>query len=290
MAASVSFNGNKITKELDLIVQVQLPFIASLTLNGRRGRDISLAFELQEDLRDHMARTFTNYGRETKKFIVKRSTKKDLTTIVKHKDRFDSKPGNPPSKYLLPQIQGGQVYRTRFQRRLVAKGYMPEGHYMMPIVNGKPGWGIMSKGMYTKALWGISAMEELRGKISRKGVDIYKKNAAPEYKTQGTFIHVPRNLAEMAKQEPKGTKGGMRSYAGLVRQLNYGSTKKGAGKLPPGGIYKVQGKSLKMVFAELDYIPSVSAQYKFKETSEQSVNRNFKRIFDMKVKEVLEKG
>ena len=39
------------TKELDLIVQVQLPFIASLTLNGRRGRDISLASELQEDLR-----------------------------------------------------------------------------------------------------------------------------------------------------------------------------------------------------------------------------------------------
>ena len=45
-----------------------------------------------------------------------------------------------------------------------------------------------------------------------------------------------------------------------------------------------------MVFAELDYIPSVNAKYKFKETSEQSVNRNFKRIFDMKVKEVLEKG
>ena len=82
----------------------------------------------------------------------------------------------------------------------------------------------------------------------------------------------------------------MRSYAGLVRQLNYGTTKKGAGKLPPGGIYKVQGKSLKMVFAELDYIPSVSPKYRFEETSEQSVNRNFKRIFDMKVKEVLEKG
>ena len=76
MTASVSFNGNKITKELDLIVQVQLPFIASLTLNGRRGRDISLASELQEDLRDHMARTFTNYGSETQKFIVLRSTKK----------------------------------------------------------------------------------------------------------------------------------------------------------------------------------------------------------------------
>ena len=288
MAASVSFNGNKITKELDLIVQVQLPFIASLTLNGRRGRDISLASELQEDLRDHMARTFTNYGRETKKFIVKRSTKKDLTTIVKHKDQAMG--GQPPSKYLLPQIKGGQVYRTKFQRRLVAKGYMPEGHYMMPIVNGKAGWGIMKPSMYTKALWGISAMEELRGKRSRKGVDIYKKNEPKEFATQGSFLHVPRNLAEMAKQEPKGTKGLMRSYAGKIRQLNYGRTKKGAGKLPPSGIYKVQGKSLKMVFAELDYIPSVNAKYKFKETSEQSVNRNFKRIFDMKVKEVLEKG
>ncbi len=288
MAASVSFNGNKITKELDLIVQVQLPFIASLTLNGRRGRDISLASELQEDLRDHMARTFDNYGRETKKFIVKRSTKKDLTTIVKHKDQAMG--GQPPSKYLLPQIKGGQVYRTKFQRRLVAKGYMPEGHYMMPIVNGKPGWGIMKPSMYTKALWGISAMEELRGRVSRGGVHVYEKNKAPEFKTQGTFIHVPRNLAEMAKQEPKGTKGKLRSYAAMVRQLNYGGKKKGAGKLPPGGIYKVQGKSLKMVFAELDYIPSVNAKYKFKETSEQSVNRNFKRIFDMKVKEVLEKG
>lgn len=285
MAASVSFNGNKITKELDLIVQVQLPFIASLTLNGKRGRDISLASELQEDLRDHMSRTFTNYGRETKKFIVKRSTKKDLTTIVKHKDQAMG--GQPPSKYLLPQIQGGQVYRTKFQRRLVAKGFMPEGHYMMPIVNGQAGWGIMKPSMYTKALWGISAMEELRGRVSRKGVDIYKKNAAPEFKTQGTFVHVPRNLSELAKKEPKGTKGGMRSYAANIRALNFS---KGKGKLPLGGIYKVQGKSLKMVFAELDYIPSVSAQYKFEDTSKQSVNRNFQRIFDMKVKEVLEKG
>ena len=286
MAVSVSFNGNKIDKDL-VLLQRQLPYIVSLTLNGKNGRERSLASQVQEDLRDHMARTFINYGRETKKFIVLRSNKKNLTTIVKHKDIAPG--GQPPSKYLLPQIKGGQVYRTRFQRRLVAKGFMPEGHYMMPIVGGKPGWGKMSRGFYTKVLWGISAMEELRGRVSRKGVHVYEKNKAPEYKTQGTFVHVPRNLADMAKKEPKGTKGKYRSYAARVRELNRGTAKKGAGKLPPGGIYRVSGKSLKMVFVVLHYIPSVSAKYKFKETSEQSVKNNFRSIFDSKVKEVLKK-
>ena len=70
MAATVEFNGKQITDKLDLIVQVQLPWIATLTLNGKRGKDLSLANQVQEDLRKHQQNTFQNITRETTKFIV----------------------------------------------------------------------------------------------------------------------------------------------------------------------------------------------------------------------------
>ena len=98
MAASVEFNGQKITDKLDLLVQVQLPWIATLTLNGKRGKDQSLANQVQEDLRAHQKNTFKNIGRETTKFIVFKSTKQNLETTVKHKD--EAPKGTPPSEYL----------------------------------------------------------------------------------------------------------------------------------------------------------------------------------------------
>ena len=53
MAASVEFNGQKITDKLDLLVQVELPWIASLTLSGKRKGDTSLINQVEKDLLVH---------------------------------------------------------------------------------------------------------------------------------------------------------------------------------------------------------------------------------------------
>ena len=49
--ASISFNGNKINQKLDLIVRVQLPWIATKTLQ-------KLAQGVKEDLRQEMQTKF----------------------------------------------------------------------------------------------------------------------------------------------------------------------------------------------------------------------------------------
>ena len=58
MAASITFNGKELTHKIDILQQRQLPFIASLTLNGRNRKDVSLASEVQLGLIDHIESTF----------------------------------------------------------------------------------------------------------------------------------------------------------------------------------------------------------------------------------------
>ena len=108
-------------------------------------------------------------------------------------------------------------------------------------------------------------------------------------KTRGSYIHVPRNLVEAARSEPKGTKGGLRTYAANVRALNNPKGKKMAWNqsMPSAGIYKVQANGLKQVFKQLDTTPNVRAIYKFRDTGERSVKSNFQEFFDKTVKEVI---
>ena len=309
MAASVSFNGNKITKELDLIVQVQLPFIASLTLNGRNKNSKSLVGRtstrgynqanstLQTDLRTTLETKFDAPVELTKQFFVKPSTTKNLVTTIKHFDTFQKKAGanargNTPSKYLRPQVVGGEIYQTLFQQRLVNKGFMPKGNYMMPIKNGKAAYGRnkLSQGEYTKVLWGISAMEELRNTLNKRGKNVYtmKKNQPKEYRTQGSYVHIPIikniNTDENSKKR----------FADDIRKLVNKPTGKRINSwltsLPKAGIYKVKGKKLELVFKQLDFIPSVSKIYDMKKTADSSIKRHFVSVFDATAKEVLEKG
>ena len=273
MAATVEFNGKQITDKLDLIVQVQLPWIATLTLNGKRGKDLSLANQVQEDLRKHQQNTFQNITRETTKFIVFRSTKQNLETTIKHKDDTTIK-GTPPSEYLRPQIVGGPVKRQRFQRALAERsGVMKRTEFMMPIKNDKPAFGKVKGGEYTRALWGIQVMEQFRGTERFVG----KTN----YRTAGSYIHVPRGLAKWAEFDPA-----VKSKADMIKAHNRTGGK--GFTLPGPGIYQVKGKGLDKRWSQLPSIPVAKANhYKFRATAYNSVNKNFERIFRQKVKEVI---
>tara|TARA_Y100001970_G_scaffold235129_1_gene293923 strand:+ start:270 stop:1091 length:822 start_codon:yes stop_codon:yes gene_type:complete len=272
MAATVEFNGKKITDKLDLLVQVQLPWISTLTLNGKRGKDLSLASQVQDDLRDHMRSTFKNIGRETTKFIVFKSTKQNLETTVKHKD--EAPQGTPPSEYLKPQIVGGPVKRQKFQKALAERsGLIRRTDFIMPIKNDQPAFGKVKGGEYVRALWGIKVMENFRGTERFIG----KTN----YRTAGSYVHVPRGLAQWAEFDPA-----VKPKADMIRALN---KKAGKGfRLPPSGIYQVKGRGLDKRWQQLDYIPQAKANhYKFRSTANESVSKNFERIFRQKVKEVL---
>ena len=282
MAASISFNGKDLIHKIDILQQRQLPFIASLTLNGRNRKDVSLASEVQHDLIDHMESTFEDVGRETSKFIVRRSkasvirAKGSDFTQIKHKD--EAPKGTPPSEYLLPQIIGGPVKRTRFQKSLAERtGKMPRTHFMMPLYgNGAGYWGRLPKGEYSRALWGIRAMEQFRGTDKFIG----KTN----YRTADSYIHVPFGIGKSGQFDTKGAK----KQADFIRHLNKKSGESFTRSLPPAGIYKVNRGGLKPVFKQLERLPIYKLNhYKFRQTSKNAVSKNYERIFRMKVKEVL---
>ena len=286
MAASITFNGKDLIHKIDILKQRELPFIASLTLNGRNRKDVSLASEVQLDLIDHMESTFEDVGRETRKFIVRRSKASVIRssgsdyTEIKHKDEEFGIKGTPPSKYLLPQIIGGPVTRTRFQKSMAERtSKISSSHYMLPVLPNKNVgyWGRLPRGEYSRALWGVRAMEQFRGTNQYIG----KTN----YRTADSYIHVPFGIGKTGKFDTKGAK----KQADFIRHQNKGAGLPFNRSLPPAGIYKVtKRKGLIQVFKQLERLPTYKAgHYKFKQTSEQSVKKNAQRIFDLKVKEVL---
>ena len=284
MAASITFNGKDLIHKIDMLQQRQIPWITALTLSGKHKDDVSLATQVKKDLLIEMKDSFRQVSPATKWLFHTRATKTSLKTVVSHKE--DAAKGNSPAKYLLPQIIGGPVLQTGFQKRLKQKGYINNSSYMFPLHNapGAKVRGRLAPSVYNKALWGISAMEDLRGKISRKGVNIYDKKKTSSYKTKGSFIHVPANVA-------RDNLGGesQERYAQMIRGFAY---KKGQPwhSIPGPGIYKVnpKGKGLTQIFKEFDRVPVIDGQtYLFKETATTSVQKNAQRIFDLKVKEVL---
>ena len=288
MAASISFNGKDLIHKIDILQQRQIPFIAALTISGRKAGDVSLASEVKKDLEFEMKDSFNQVSPQTKWLFDKpKARKNSLKTVIYHKEGLvdslsgGSAKGQAPADYLKPQIVGGRVLETGFQKRLKRKGYIKNSGYMLPLHDQpfRKVRGRLAPSVYAQALWGISAMEELRN------TNIASKYPKKDFKTKGTFVHVPKNLAKDSDL------GGMdiKRYAQNIRALAY---KKGQPwhSLPGPGIYKVnaKGRGLTRVFRELDRVPTIDGPtYLFKETATKSVMKNAQRIFDMKVKEVL---
>ena len=277
MAVAISFNDKKITDQLDTYTKTQLPWIATLTLNG-------LAAQLKKDLQHEMVDSFT-YLKATTYNSIKhkpadvRRIKTNHTDYAEiyHRDRAAK--GTSPAQYLKPLITGGPVHLTRFQRRLEGKGILNSsfGRYMQPL-HDAPGVDLSPEGRlkhteYIKALWGIRAMEDIRssGKYGKK-----------DYKTSGSYKWVPPNVEKVARE-----------YAKSLRILSKKTT--GKWSLPTNsqgktvsGIYRVGGGGFTQVFKQLERVPNVQKDhYLFSLTGETSVKENYARIFRQKVKEVI---
>ena len=212
MAASISFNGKDLIHKIDILQQRQIPFIAALTISGRKKGDVSLASEVKKDLEFEMEDSFNQVSPQTKWLFDKpKARKNSLKTVIYHKD--EAAKGQAPADYLKPQIVGGKVLETRFQQRLKRKGYIKSSGYMLPLHNQpfRKVRGRLAPSVYAQALWGISAMEELRN------TNIASKYPKKDFKTKGTFVHVPKNLAKDSDL------GGMdiKRYAQNIRGLAY---------------------------------------------------------------------
>ena len=109
---------------LKSIPEKQLPFALSKAVNDT-------AKEVKAELVNEMKRVFdrpTNYTLNS--VFIKPATKRDLTAIVGFKE-WGGK-GTPASKYLAPQMFGGNRGLKRSERSLQRAGLLPSGMYWTP--------------------------------------------------------------------------------------------------------------------------------------------------------------
>lgn len=257
--AQITFNPEELTGKLNELEKVIIPNIVYKSLNRAVFRTS------REDLRDAAKNTFIHKNTFTlKSFLYDKPTETSEGLESRIYIRDDAPKGNAPADYLSPQIAGGPVYKTRFQRRLQAKSVLGpyRDKYMMPAL-GTIGRSRLPKGEYTRALWGMSLMNDLRG-----GFDYDKK----AFKTAGKYVWVPPDLADQI---------GAEAHAKLVRRLN----RTGVGptepyQIPKAGIYKVKGgkknPSLEQRFISLPYVPSVPGKFNFQEIAVNSLKGNFR--------------
>ena len=205
----IQFDVKELLGEIDELEKVLIPQAAYQALNRavfRTSREI-----LPDSAKSIFTRTvpFT-----LRSFLYDKPVGKYDTIESRVYIRDDAPKGNAPADYLKPQITGGPVYRTRFQRRLERKGFIGSfsGKYMAPNIVGR---GRLPKGEYTRALWGIRAMEDIRVQGPM--------NTKRGYKTSGDYVWVPRNLTGIP---------GAEGHAQRIRGLNKGDR----GKIPPAVI------------------------------------------------------
>lgn len=250
---SITFDVDSLVRDLNVITQVQLPFLAALTVNR-------LANATKAGLRREMLDSFERVSPFTLRSLeqVHLATKAEPWTIIQHWP-YGAK-GNAPASYLRPQIVGGMVFKTRFQNRLGAEldGY--NGSYMQPIENSpaakRNAQGRVKASQYVEALYGIKAMESLR-QSTRNG----------KYKTEGNYVYVP--------------------YVGSQPALAKQMRAIGRGRLPLPGIYRKMGSGYSMLFKQLERVPTVSKHYDFAYAAQDIVNKNVQSIFDKAFSDTL---
>lgn len=233
---SIEVDADRLVRRMDVFTKVQMPFMTSLALNRT-------ATDVRDSLRQSMRSTFTYLTPYTQNSVfIRVSSKQKLYTDIGIKE-FGSK-GNAAAEYLKPQVYGGQVYRTRFQRRLQRNLGM--SGYMLPLHGSEAAQlnpsGRITAGQYTAALYGIKAMEDIRGSGRYGKFD---------YKTLGSYVYVRPGQTVFNKDR----------------------------RLAPG-IYRVQGNSLSMLFKELRRPPTVPGQWKFFDIAQSSASESLQKRFD----------
>ena len=249
---SIELDIESLVRDLNVITQVQLPFLAAVTVNR-------LIPVVKDGLRHEMRDSFRRVNSFTLRSLEHNhlATKAEPWTEIGH-FQFGSK-GNAPASYLRPQIVGGKIFKTRFQNRLGRELQDYNGSYMQPLEDSeaakKDGQGRIKPSQYVEALYGIKAMESFRASV-RPG----------RYRTEGSYKYVP--------------------YMGISR----GSGKQkasGKGKLLKPGIYRKTGSSYVRLFMQLQDVPTVAPAYDFHFAAKTIVNQNMQKVFDKAFSDTL---
>lgn len=91
-----------------------------------------VAWKVKEAEEREIARVFSNPTNYTLKSVKIRYRRREIEATVWLKDEGDAGKGTPATKFLAPQISGGDRSAKRFERALQRIGVMPAGWLAMP--------------------------------------------------------------------------------------------------------------------------------------------------------------
>lgn len=136
---------DQLRKKLNNIERQQIPFATAKALT-ETGKKVKAAEVGQ------MKKVFDRPTKFTlNSLFLDRATKKDLVATVWLKDW--ALKGTPATKYLAPQIMGGQRKLKGFEVLLNARGILPDGYYAVPSRKArKDAYGNINKGLLNQIL------------------------------------------------------------------------------------------------------------------------------------------
>jgi hypothetical protein len=254
---TITFDADDLIKDLDIIRRVQMPFVASWSLN-------QLGPKIRKFHQTEMARSFNNpvpFTTNSPRWGANgyqpwtRSTKQNLEMGIWISE--DGAKGQDPARYLFPQMQEDgrsrkQVYVTRFSKALRRRGALEGSEYALPIRASSAArlnsYGNISPGQYTQVLYAIGAMTEFT-----------------------------------ARQAGKSKRGPSKEYFAVPSRTPAGGRKS---NLNPG-IYRRKGDSIAMLFKTLPEAPDVSPKYDFYGLTQDLAEDYFPDLVQKKLNEVM---
>lgn len=115
---------NVLARQFTALEQKNLPFAVMQAANNT-------AFAVREEWKRLMPRVFDRPTPLTQNAVLyRKATKQNLVAEVYVRD--EATKGNPPARYLMAQVKGGQRLMKPFENRLAAQGLMPAGTQAMP--------------------------------------------------------------------------------------------------------------------------------------------------------------
>lgn len=150
---NVQANISGVLKKLEDLRQDQVPFATALALTRT-------AQYARQSLSTEMSRVFDRpTPRTLNSTYVRPATKSMLIAQVKIKDEGSG--GIGPTKWLMPEIQGGGRSAKGFERLLQSAGILPSGWWAIPAQGANlDAYGNVSGGTITKILSQLQAMRD----------------------------------------------------------------------------------------------------------------------------------
>ena len=116
--------GKAFSRQLTALETKQLPFAMMMAIN-------QTAVDTQARWAEVMPQVFDRPTALTLKAVIVRKASMQAPTAQIY-IRDDAFKGNPPAKYLLAQVEGGQRNRKAFENRLTAAHILPAGMFAVP--------------------------------------------------------------------------------------------------------------------------------------------------------------